>query len=238
MGINRFKDNVRNKSTSFHAFLYNTFKGAMNIEVPIPGILAGMLFHERALRHQTWYWIKNKLYCEPLLRYRCTSVGKKLKTDGDIPLISGSGDIIIGNNVRIGNRCSWILSSNLHNHPRLVIGDNTTINYLTGISVEEKVEIGNNCVIAGETMIFDNNSHGLNFENGRKMTIDDVSPIKIEDHVWIGMRSFILKGVTVGKGSVVGACSVVTKDVPPMTMVGGNPAKILKEIYPPADILF
>jgi len=230
MGINNFKDNVRKKSTPFHALLYNTYKGTLNLEVPMPRILAGMLFHERALRHQAWHWIKNKLYYEPLLRYRCTSVGKNLKTDGDIPLISGSGDIIIGDNVRIGNRCSWILSSNIYHHPKLVIGDNTTINYSTGISVERKVEIGNNCVIAGETMIFDNNSHGLHYENGRKMTTDDVSPIKIEDHVWLGMRSFILKGVTIGKGAVVAANSLVTKDVPSMTLVGGNPAEIIKRI--------
>jgi acetyltransferase-like isoleucine patch superfamily enzyme len=54
--------------------------------------------------------------------------------------------------------------------------------------------------------------------------------IVIEDDVWIGMNSVILKGVTIGKGSVVAACSVVTKDVPPMTLVGGNPAKIVKKI--------
>ena len=165
-----------------------------------------------------------------MLRHRCVSSGKNLKTDGDIPLIEGNGRIVIGDNVNIGNRCAWILSPNLYDMPELIIGNNTTINYLTGISVECRVEIGENCVIAGETQIFDNNSHSTHFENNRKMTKDDVAPIKIEDHVWIGMRSFILKGVTIGRGSVVAACSVVTKDVPPMTLVGGNPAKIIKKI--------
>ena len=233
MGIDRFIDNVRKKKSPFYSFLYNSYKSTQNMSVKIPGPVTGFLYSERSFRHQVWYWFINKFYYEPLLRYRCTSVGKKLKTDGDIPLIEGSGRIVIGDNVSIGNRAAWILSPNLYDKPELIIGNNTTINYLVGISVEHSVKIGNNCVIAGEVMIFDNNSHALHFENNRKMTKHDVAPIKIEDHVWIGMRSFICKGVTIGYGSVVAACSVVTKDVPPMTLVGGNPARIIKEIKEP-----
>lgn len=55
-------------------------------------------------------------------------------------------------------------------------------------------------------------------------------PIKIEDKVWIGINSTILPGVTLGYGAIVGANSVVTKDVPPMTVVAGNPARIIKRI--------
>ena len=55
-------------------------------------------------------------------------------------------------------------------------------------------------------------------------------PIKIEDKVWIGINSTILRGVTLGYGAIVGANSVVTKDVPPMTVVAGNPARIIKRI--------
>lgn len=55
-------------------------------------------------------------------------------------------------------------------------------------------------------------------------------PIVIEDKVWIGINSTILPGVRIGYGSIVGANSVVTKDVPPMTMVAGNPARFIKNI--------
>ena len=230
MGINNFIENIRKQTNPFYGYLYRLYKGTRNYNFNMPKCFVSMLYAERLLRHQLWYWVSNKFYYEPMLRHRCVSSGKNLKTDGDIPLIEGNGRIIIGDNVSIGNRCAWILSPNLYDMPELIIGSNTTINYLTGISVECRVEIGENCVIAGETQIFDNNSHSIHFENNRKMTKDDVVPIKIEDHVWIGMRSFILKGVTIGRGSVVAACSVVTKDVPPMTLVGGNPAKIIKEI--------
>ena len=230
MGIDKFIDNIRKRETPIYSFLYNSYKKLHNINIFYPKPLIIFFYVERKIRYNFWFWFKNKFYYEQLLRYRCTTVGKNIKTDGDIPLIIGSGKIIIGDNVRICNRGAWILSSNLYECPELIIGNNTTINHMTQISVENRVEIGNNCVIAGESAIFDNNSHGLHYENDRKMTKNDVAPIKIEDHVWIGMKSTIFKGVTIGKGSVVAACSVVTKDVPPMTLVGGNPAQIIKKI--------
>ena len=118
---------------------------------------------------------------------------------------------------------------NLFPNPCLIIGDHTSINYRTVISVEKKVEIGSYCRIAEEVKIFDNNSHNIDYKD-RNMNTEDVASIKIEDHVWIGMNSIILKGVTIGMGSVVAAGSIVTKDVPPNVLVGGSPAKIIKHI--------
>jgi len=230
MGIDRFIDNIRKRSTPFYSILYNLYKGIQNKNISLPMPVAGLLYSERLFRQQFWYWLTNKFYYEPLLRYRCTSVGKNLKTDGDIPLITGSGKIVIGNNVRIGNQGAWFLTPNIYDNPELIIGNNTTLNYQVVISVECRVEIGNNCSIAGETKIFDNNSHSIYLENNRKMTEDDVAPVKIENNVWIGMCCIILKGVTIGKGAVVAAGSVVTKDVQSMTLVGGNPARFIKEI--------
>jgi len=231
--IDEFIDKVRKRSTPFHALFYDSYKKLQVASVPVPKDLAKMFFVERGIRRNFILWFTNKFYFEPMLRSRCTSVGKNLRTDGDIPLISGSGKIIIGDNVKIGNRNAWIVSPNLYECPELIIGDDTVINYQVGISVECKVEIGKGCVIAGETMIFDNNSHSISYTNNRTMTKGDVGPIKIDDNVWVGMRSMILKDVSIGKGSVVAAGSVVTKDVPPMTLVGGNPARIIKKIVLP-----
>ena len=58
----------------------------------------------------------------------------------------------------------------------------------------------------------------------------EVSPTIIEDDAWIGVNVIILKGLTIGKGAIIGAGSVVTKNVPPMTLVAGNPAKVIKEL--------
>ena len=229
MGIDKFIDNVRKQETPFYAFLYNLYKNTRNISISIPKPIAGFLYSERLLRHELWHWFKNKFYYESLLRARCTSVGKNLRCDGDIPLIEGGGKIIIGDNVFVGNKGAWFVAPNICKEPVLTIGNNTSINYRTVISVESMVKIGNNCLIAEETKIFDNNSHGIDYRH-RQMTEKDVSPIIIEDDVWIGMNSIILKGVTIGRGAVVAAGSVVTKNVPAMTVVSGNPATVIKEI--------
>ena len=230
MGVEGFVDKIRRKENRFYAFLYSLCKGMIGINIIIPKPIVFFMANERRFRRMTWFWLKNKFYCEPLIRYRCTSVGKNLQADGDIPLIVGDGKIILGDNVKVGNRNNWIVTPNLFQEPLLQIGDNTSINYQTVISVEQKVIIGNYCQIAGETRIFDNNSHALHYSNGRQMSKTDVAPIIIEDNVWIGVRSIVMKGVRIGHGAVVAAGSVVTKDVPPMTLVGGNPAKLLKKI--------
>lgn len=225
----KFIDKVRRKDNCFYLFLYNSYKSTKRFNMPFPSIISSFLYSERLIRHGLWHWFKNKFYCEPLLRNRCTIVGRNLKCDGDIPLIEGSGKIVIGNNVFIGNRGAWFVSPNLTDSPELIIGDNTTLNYRTVISVETKVHIGCNCMIAEEVKIFDNNSHGIHYQH-RVMTDKDTAPVILEDHVWIGMNSIVLKGVRIGKGAVVAAGSVVTKDVPPMVVVGGNPASIIKRI--------
>jgi acetyltransferase-like isoleucine patch superfamily enzyme len=64
----------------------------------------------------------------------------------------------------------------------------------------------------------------------KEITNVDSAPIIIEDHVWISFNSIILKGVTIGKGAIIAAGSVVTKDVAPFTLVAGNPAKLIKHL--------
>jgi carbonic anhydrase/acetyltransferase-like protein (isoleucine patch superfamily) len=230
MWLDELTYRIKNRSNYYYAFAFDAYTILKYTSIPMPLKISKMFYTERMCRHSLWYWFSNKFYYEPMLRSCCYSVGKNLKTDGDIPLIEGGGKIIIGNNVTIGNRGAWIISPNLYQTPELIIGDNTTINYQVGISVENKVEIGHNCIVAGECMMFDNNSHSISPENSRRMTKEDVAPIKIEDNVWIGMRSMIFKGVIIGEGSVIAAGSVVTKSVPSRTLVGGNPAKIIKEI--------
>jgi acetyltransferase-like isoleucine patch superfamily enzyme len=229
MSSGKFFDKIRKKENRFYLFLYNSYKAIKRFNVPFPGFFASFLFSERLIRHGVWHWFTNKFYYEPMLRNHCTRVGKNLKCDGDIPLIEGSGKIVLGNNVFVGNKGAWFVAPNLNDCPELIIGDNTTLNYRTVISVETKVQIGSHCMIAEEVKIFDNNSHGIHYQH-RTMTERDTAPVVLEDHVWVGMNSIILKGVKIGKGAVVAAGSVVTKDVPPMVVVGGNPAAIIKQI--------
>ena len=90
------------------------------------------------------------------------------------------------------------------------------------------IEIGDDVFIGPKCNLITIN-HDVNPDN-RSATFG--KPIRIEDKVWLGINATVLPGVTLGYGCIVGANSVVTKDVPPMTIVAGNPARIIKKIEP------
>ena len=132
---------------------------------------------------------------------------------------------------------------------RVSVGEHTYIGASTFIS-RSSITIGDNVTIAWGCTVYDHDSHSLDYRLRRKDIDDELrdiangesfirnkdwdcvksKPIVIEDDAWIGMNCIILKGVTVGRGAVVGAGSVVTKDVPPWTLVAGNPARVIKEL--------
>jgi acetyltransferase-like isoleucine patch superfamily enzyme len=90
---------------------------------------------------------------------------------------------------------------------------------------KESITIGKDCAIAWGVTICDHDFHKL-YINGEQQV--ETAPVIIGNKVWIGMNATILKGVAIGDGAVIAAEAVVTKDVPPGSLVGGNPAKIIK----------
>ena len=112
-----------------------------------------------------------------------------------------------------------------------MIGDRTHLGYGLTISVGNSVKIGNDCLIAGGCFIADNDGHPIDpYRRIRKEPVngEEIDPVVIEDNVWIGTGSVILKGVTIGEGSVVAANSLVTRSIPPYSIAMGVPAKIIK----------
>jgi len=105
---------------------------------------------------------------------------------------------------------------------KLVINGFGFMNTNSTLNCFDYIELGNDCAIADNVTISDSDNHSI---NNKKIT----APIIIKDHVWIGKNAIILKGVTIGAGAVVAAGAVVTKDVPPYTLVAGIPAKVIKE---------
>jgi acetyltransferase-like isoleucine patch superfamily enzyme len=122
----------------------------------------------------------------------------------------------------------------------VVVGRNTFIGG-TRIVCAERVEIGDDVLIAWGGTIVDHDSHALIWDQRRHDVSDTmrgtkdwshvkIRPVVIRNKAWIGFNVAILRGVTVGEGAVVAACSVVTKDVAPYSVVGGNPARLIKEL--------
>lgn len=102
------------------------------------------------------------------------------------------------------------------------IGDGTYVNRRTEITCKEQVAIGERCAISWDVLITDTDYHQL---AGSK----SIAPVTIGDHVWVGARAAILKGVTIGDGAVIAAGSLVTRDVPPGCLVSGSPATVARE---------
>lgn len=95
----------------------------------------------------------------------------------------------------------------------------------------EQITIRDNVTVGANTTIIDTDFHPLDLEVRRLYPQEtQTAPVLIEDDVFIGMNCLILKGVTIGQGSVVGAGSVVTKDIPPGVIVAGNAARIVREM--------
>lgn len=143
----------------------------------------------------------------------------KNKTIGSI-FVSKNGLFKCGKNVVFRSGCRVSVNEGAE----LTVGENCLINSNSKIETFTKISIGNNTIISEEVFIRDSNNHRIK-QNGYKVS----ERITIGNNVWIGMRAIILPGVTVGDGSVIAAGAVVTKDVPSKTLVGGCPAKVIKE---------
>jgi acetyltransferase-like isoleucine patch superfamily enzyme len=162
---------------------------------------------------------------------------KHLYTNGII-FVRNKGIINIGNEVKINSK----LSSNPiggDNKTILVClpGANIEIGDRTGISNScvfsaIKIRIGNDVLIGGGTKIYDTDHHSLNpvFRMQKKDPDIAASPVTIKDRVFIGGHCIVLKGVTIGENSIVGAGSVVTKNIPSNQIWAGNPARFIKNI--------
>lgn len=115
--------------------------------------------------------------------------------------------------------------------PVLKIGDGTFIGDFVFISCALSIEIGKHVVFSDRVFLSDSNHHYENPELPILLQANTLGrPIDIEDHAWIGINAVILEGVTVGRHSIVSASSVVTSDVPPYSVVAGNPARVVRFI--------
>jgi acetyltransferase-like isoleucine patch superfamily enzyme len=102
------------------------------------------------------------------------------------------------------------------------IGGKTFVTGNSSILCAERVSMGEECAIAWNVLIMDSDFHRIS--NRETMT----RPIKIGNHVWIGCGVTILKGVNVGEGAVIAAAALVASDVPPHSLVAGNPARVVR----------
>jgi len=126
--------------------------------------------------------------------------------------------------IKIGRGSTIHTGARFYNPKNISIGEDSIIGEGAVLDGRDKLSIGNHVDIASQVMIY-NSEHDIN----DPYFLAKNAPVVIEDYVFIGPRAIILPGVKVGKGAIVAASAVVTKDVPPFSVVGGVPAKIIGE---------
>lgn len=201
--------------------------------------------HESPMKNKLATHVMPELEKEFFKQHGVTVIGKVLVL-GTLPLIKNQ----FGSVLQIGNNTILNSDNENSNTPiptpvKFVLGKNSVIKIgdncdLNGVAITayKSVVIGDRVQIGAGGLITDTDLHPINMQDRRKQILGEAFPIaqvaksevEIEDDVWIGFGVIILKGVRIGRGAIVAAGSVVTKDVLAFSVVGGNPAKVLKVI--------
>ena len=164
-----------------------------------------------------YFELKRKLY---QLRYPNALIGKRVIIKGSLK-ISGKVKVEIGDDCRLGKQVK------IYGSGQLLVGQNVLLNG-PDIGCFCKIVIGDNCLIS-DCFLIDNNYHNTEPHLRHQLPLHSASaPIDIEQNVWIGARATVMKGVSIGRDSVIGLGSIIRKSVPPNAVVIGNPQIIVK----------
>ena len=163
----------------------------------------------------------------PLYLHSATEVGHRVRTQGGKPRIINYGTLRIGDDVRLTSHVTPVELA-VSENAELIIGEGCQINYGVSVGATKSVQIGKRVRLGPYSRIVDSDFHDV-YDREKPAT---PKPVVLEDDVWLGMNAVVLPGVRIGKHSVVGTGAVVTKDVPPFTVVGGVPAKVVRTLDP------
>lgn len=223
--------------------LRNVHRYCISANLPVPGVLKplGRLIYN--LQLYGWMALKRVwafAWLQPLFRSRCDVVGKRISLIA-LPKVVGHAFIKIGDDVRVSGKLN-IVSGRTYDRPILQIGDRVFLGHDVEISCNREVVIEEDVLIARGCRIADNDGHSTCMESRIAMRPpgrEEIQPVRICRGAWIGFGSFIMKGVTVGEGGIVGANSVVTRDVAPHTTVAGSPARVvMRKEHSGTELLF
>ena len=166
------------------------------------------------------------------LRSRGASIASDLQSFSEF--VEGDPrNLVIGQESWIARGSLLLIGPGPEGPGHLVIGRNLFMNHYAIIDCHHRIEIGQHVQIGPHAYICDFH-HGTAATQGSAMinAPDVSSPVRIGNHVWIGAGAIVMKGVTIGEGAIVAAGAWVTKDVPPMSIVAGVPARVVQQRGP------
>ncbi len=203
--------------------------------LPVPVIIRPVirvLYHTGVCGVEGLAFFKKVFWIEPVMRSVCQEIGSGLRAER-LPYMRGKGALFLGEKVNLSGLVGFTFMSGMPVQPEIRIGSGTFIGHGCGFSVARRIVIGKGCLIAGSVHVHDNDGHPLSPDRrlrNERIRQDEAAEVIIGDNVWIGGHSLVLKGVTIGDGAIVGAGSVVTRDVPSASVVAGNPARVIKTL--------
>ena len=176
-------------------------------------------------------------YREPLFRGRCENVGKRFRLYR-LPYIVGHTRIYIGDDVNFFGKVD-VFSGRIFDRPKLVMGNRVDIGHNVSFIVNSEVVIEDDVNVASGVRIMDSDAHPRDTVEriaDLPPKREEIKPVRVCRNAWIGQNAFILKGVTIGEGAIIGANSVVVTNIPPYSVAMGNPARvIIKNLVKPVD---
>jgi acetyltransferase-like isoleucine patch superfamily enzyme len=215
------------------ALAYRILTGLRRLEIPVVKPVHLPLYFAWTTAAAMVRGAARCLWWTPLFKARLAGPAPGLYLYGGLPLIVGPLAI------RLGSRCRVSGQTTLTGRwaggivPELVVGDNVDIGWQTTIAVGRRVMLGDNVRIAGRALLAGYPGHPLDAAAraaGEPDTADQIGDIVLEDDVWLATGVSVMAGVRIGRGTVVAAGSVVTRDLPAGVLAGGVPARPLRPI--------
>lgn len=186
-----------------------------------------------------WFELQRIFFFQPLFEALCASVGAhtrvELCPDSKLPMVHNA-DLHLGERVRVSGRTSFSGARNAPSKPQIRIGDDSYVGHRCVLRAGTSITIGKHVLLASNALLSGDPGHPLEAVARRTQPApaEDLTEIVIEDDVWLAYNVTVVGNVRIGRGAVVAANAVVTKDVPPFTLVAGNPARVIRSLAQPS----
>lgn len=229
----RLRTWAKRRETPLADAVFRLARAGRSFSVPvIPGVHSALYGIDRLTRGAIATIIR-VVWTTPLFQSRLVTPAPRLFLYGGMPLVLGPVQMTMGPDCRVSGQTTISGRSSGAVTPELVVGSNCDIGWQTTIAVGRRIELGDNVRIAGRAFLAGYPGHPVDAAAraaGLPDTEDQVGDIIIENDVWLATGVTVLAGVRIGRGAIVAANSVVTRDLPAGVLAAGAPARIVRHL--------
>ncbi len=222
---------IRRGETPFYRFIHNSARRLYSSTLPLPKFLRpalGFAFSLQQVLRAACGMLFTYLVREPLFRGRCCDIGKNFHLER-MPYVEGHAKIYIGDDVNFFGKVD-IFSGRLFDEPKVILGNRVDLGHEVTFVVNKEILLEDDINVASGVCFMDTDAHPRDTA-ARIADLppppEEVKPVRVRRYAWIGHNVFIMKGVTIGEGAIIGVNSVVVTDIPAYSIAMGNPARVV-----------